>query len=110
LLKHTQDGIAIRLFSGASGIVTYVGQYEVDHTKPHYAEDAPDVDREMRKTIIFRLNPVGHVDQCLFPIVMEELRSDESPPECQIIDAEGVVTFGEQQTSSDFRGPPVCSE
>ena len=61
LLLHKEDGKSIRLFEGARGDVTYAGEFELDGEPKYYTTDAPDVNGEIRKVIIFRLRPVGNV-------------------------------------------------
>ena len=41
LAEHAQMNKSVRLFSGASGEVTYLGEFQVDPEKPYYTTDAP---------------------------------------------------------------------
>ena len=62
ILRHSEEGRALRLFQGARGIVTYVGEFELDRIEPRYETDAPESiaagqDRKIRKVIVFKLRP-----------------------------------------------------
>jgi hypothetical protein len=59
ILNHRRDGRALRVFQGARGTVTYVGEFEVDEENPWYDADAPETGGgPVRKVIIFRLRPI----------------------------------------------------
>jgi hypothetical protein len=59
ILRHAEDGRALRLFQGARGEVEYVGEFTVDPDNPWYETDAPETDGgPIRKVIVFRLVPV----------------------------------------------------
>lgn len=59
ILRHRDDGRALRLFYGARGEVRYGGQFEVDSVKPFYRASAPQKgSSKIRKAIIFRLTPL----------------------------------------------------
>jgi hypothetical protein len=62
ILRHREEGRALRLFTGARGIVTYKGQYEIDPNQPFYTTDAPESGegsvRPVRSVIVFRLRKV----------------------------------------------------
>jgi hypothetical protein len=62
ILRHQEEGRALRLFQGARGTVTYVDEFELDPIEPWYETDAPEsvaagLDRKVRKVIVFRLRP-----------------------------------------------------
>jgi hypothetical protein len=60
IARHHEEGRALRLFEGAGGMVTYVGEFEVDTADPHYDTDAPETGGgQVRKVIVFRLRPVS---------------------------------------------------
>jgi len=60
ILNHVEDGRRIRLFWGASGEVTYAGEFEVDHVEPWFTERAQSTDGgPQRNVIVFRLKEVG---------------------------------------------------
>ncbi|MFG3147211.1 restriction endonuclease [Streptomyces sp. NPDC048243] len=59
ILKHAQEGRALRVFQGARGIVTYTGEFVLDPEHPWYEADAPETDGgPIRKVVVFRLRPV----------------------------------------------------
>ena len=96
LAQHKEANKSVRLFSGASGDVTYVGEFAVDEQEPFYKTDAPDVNGEMREVIVFRLRPIGEYDSAVLPIAQETLQSGR--PIVDQIDPENRVT--EQFTTS----------
>ncbi|WP_327284493.1 MULTISPECIES: restriction endonuclease [unclassified Streptomyces] len=56
ILNHRAEGRALRVFQGARGVVTYLGEFEVDSW---YEADAPETgDGPLRKVIVFKLRPV----------------------------------------------------
>ncbi|MGJ6969250.1 restriction endonuclease [Streptosporangium sp. G11] len=59
ILNHKAEGRALRVFQSARGIVTYLGQFEVDEDQPWYEADAPETGGgPLRRVIVFRLRPV----------------------------------------------------
>jgi hypothetical protein len=78
ILEHRQQGRALRLFVADGQVVgtgqrqqRYVGEFEIDQTKPYLSEDATDENFEGRTVFVFRLRPVGEAlrrdsDQCVF--------------------------------------------
>ena len=42
ILNHQAEGRALRVFQGARGLVTYVGEFVVDSDDPSYEADAPE--------------------------------------------------------------------
>ena len=62
LLRHTEDGRAVRLFRGVGGDVTYLGEFELDAARPWYRMDAQETGGgQTRQVIVFRLVPQGDV-------------------------------------------------
>ncbi len=58
ILNHNVEGRALRVFDGARGTVTYVGEFEVDDMEPFYRTDAPETgDGPIREVLVFRLRP-----------------------------------------------------
>jgi hypothetical protein len=56
ILRHAEEGRALRLFQGARGEVQYLGEFEVDGW---YETDAPETGGgPIRKVIVFRLRPI----------------------------------------------------
>ncbi|MER8100738.1 restriction endonuclease [Kitasatospora sp. NPDC094016] len=59
ILNHKAEGRALRVFRGARGFVTYLGEFAIDDERPWYEADAPETgDGPLRKVIVFRLRPV----------------------------------------------------
>ncbi|MFC9975232.1 restriction endonuclease [Spirillospora sp. NPDC127200] len=57
--NHKTEGRALRVFQGARGRVTYLGEFEIDDTNPWYEADAPETGGgPIRKVIVFRLRPI----------------------------------------------------
>ncbi|MER0244415.1 restriction endonuclease [Streptomyces sp. HSW2009] len=64
VLRHREEGRALRVFEGARGVVTYRGEFAVDPENPWYEADAPETDDgPLRKVIVFRLRPVDTAPQ-----------------------------------------------
>ena len=58
ILRHQEEGRALRLFMGARGVVRYEGEFELDPERPFYTTDAPETgDGPVRNVIVFRLRP-----------------------------------------------------
>ncbi|MBP2304769.1 restriction endonuclease [Azospirillum melinis] len=58
ILRHKEEGRALRVFQGARGTVTYLGEFEVDTERPSYITDAPETGGgPIRTVIVFRLRP-----------------------------------------------------
>jgi hypothetical protein len=58
ILRHREEGRALRVFMGARGIVTYEDEFELDNEQPFYETDAPETNNgPVRKVIVFRLRP-----------------------------------------------------
>ncbi|KOU32721.1 restriction endonuclease [Streptomyces sp. WM6372] len=61
ILNHRAEGRALRVFQGARGTVTYLGEFEADGW---YEADAPETgDGPLRKVIVFKLRPVDTAPQ-----------------------------------------------
>lgn len=59
LLHHKDRGMTVRLFKGARGSVTYVGEYEVDPETPYERMRAPETGGgPLRNVLVFHLRPV----------------------------------------------------
>ncbi|GIH93925.1 restriction endonuclease [Planobispora siamensis] len=59
ILNHKQEGRALRVFQGARGTITYLGEFEVYDKNPWYEADAPETGGgPLRKVIVFRLKPL----------------------------------------------------
>ncbi len=59
ILNHKVEGRALRVFKGARGLVTYLGEFEIAADDPYYEADAPETnDGPIRKVIVFRLRPI----------------------------------------------------
>ena len=62
ILHHKEEGRALRVFDGARGTVTYVGEFETDGDQPYYYTDAPETNNgPVRQVIVFRLRPLDTV-------------------------------------------------
>ncbi|SEF55199.1 hypothetical protein SAMN05444920_10152 [Nonomuraea solani] len=59
ILRHRQDGRALRVFEGSKGTVVYLGEFEIADENPWYEADAPETNNgPIRRVIIFRLRPI----------------------------------------------------
>lgn len=62
LLEHEQRGLAVRLFRGVGGTITYLGEFRVDDQDPYYRMEAGETrGPDVRQVIVFHLLPVGAV-------------------------------------------------
>jgi hypothetical protein len=62
VLRHLDEGYALRLFRGARGEIHYLGEFALDEETPWYRMDAPETGGgPVRQVIVFRLTPVGVV-------------------------------------------------
>jgi hypothetical protein len=59
ILRHAEDGRALRLFKGVRGVVRYEGEFILDAEVPSYIGHAPDRNGSIREVIIFRMRPAG---------------------------------------------------
>jgi hypothetical protein len=58
ILKHEEEGRALRVFEGARGTVVYVDEFVLDKAEPFYRTDAPETgDGPLREVIVFRMQP-----------------------------------------------------
>jgi hypothetical protein len=58
ILRHAEEGRALRVFMGARGVVTYEDEFELDAERAYYETDAPETNNgPVRKVIVFRLRP-----------------------------------------------------
>lgn len=74
VLDHASRGRAIRVFSGARGVVEYVGEFTLDLEAPWYTTDAPETGGgAIRSVIVFRLKPVGMMNTVALPQLETEL-------------------------------------
>jgi hypothetical protein len=59
ILRHKQQGRALRGFEGVSEEVEYLGEFETAQEQPYYTTDAPEAgDGPVRSVIVFRLRPL----------------------------------------------------
>jgi hypothetical protein len=68
ILTHKEDGRALRLFvadgfepDSRTKIQRYVGEFELDDALSYTRAPSPDIHRNMRSAIVFRLRPIGNV-------------------------------------------------
>jgi hypothetical protein len=62
VLRHEDEGRAVRLFRGVGGDVTYLGEFRLDAARPWYRMDAQETGGgQTRQVVVFRLLPVGQV-------------------------------------------------
>jgi MoxR-like ATPase len=61
VLSHRPSSFHIRLFTPASGVVTYVGEFVLDKQTPYVIQKGLDREGTERKVVIFRMRPVGNV-------------------------------------------------
>jgi hypothetical protein len=62
VLKSSESGKALRVFRGARGAVTYLGEFALDPARPWFRMEAPESRSDAtRQVIVFRLLPVGAV-------------------------------------------------
>jgi hypothetical protein len=58
MLEHRISGKTLRVFRGSRGVVSYVGAFELDDTRPYYRADAPETKGgPTRSVVVFRLRP-----------------------------------------------------
>jgi hypothetical protein len=57
ILEHSKDRRALRGFQGAGGVVTYLGEFELDPDQPFYIQRTPETrSNTLRNAIVFRLH------------------------------------------------------
>jgi hypothetical protein len=60
VLNHVNNGRALRIFQGASGVIQYVGEFVLDAQHPYSWSLAPStMSGPLRQVIRFHLRPVG---------------------------------------------------
>jgi hypothetical protein len=88
ILRHAEEGRALRVFMGARGTVTYAGEFELDSERPYYRTDAPETgDGPLREVIVFRLRPIDVDPQpptSRLDAVLGGLRTEDVPVEQQL--------------------------
>ena len=67
ILSHRPHSAHLRLFTPASGTVTYVGEFALDPVSAYVTQRGPDRDGNERNVVVFRLRPVGAVARHLIP-------------------------------------------
>jgi MoxR-like ATPase len=67
ILSHRPHSAHLRLFTPASGKVTYVGEFSLDPVSAYVTQRGPDRDGNERNVVVFRLRPVGPVARNLIP-------------------------------------------
>jgi hypothetical protein len=95
ILNHRKDGRSLRVFLGARGTVTYLGEFEVDAEHPWYETDAPETgDGPIRKVIVFRLKPIDAVEISPAQSSLAHLLGleDRNEPDVRSVDIEQHVT------------------
>jgi hypothetical protein len=94
ILNHEAEGRALRLFQGARGIVTYLGEYRLAENSAWYETDAPESGGDqIRKVIVFRLLAVDKLDRPLPQTSLAEvLESTDDGPVVRTIAIEQHLT------------------
>jgi hypothetical protein len=68
ILRHEQDGRALRLFEGSGGVVKYVGEFYLDKSDPYELVDAPESGGgPIRAAILFHLRPAENTPRPNLP-------------------------------------------
>jgi hypothetical protein len=76
ILNHIEDGRKLHLFAGvSSGVVSYVGEFELDDELPWHWSDELDTMGELRSVIMFRLKPISAVAPTEAPLLPRTPRS-----------------------------------
>ncbi|KAA0931884.1 restriction endonuclease [Streptomyces apricus] len=90
ILKHKQEGRALRLFMGvSSGMCRYLGEFELPEERPWYRTDAPETNGgPVRSVIMFRLQPVS----AEAPVGTQLPHTPASKPVVESIDVEAQHT------------------
>jgi hypothetical protein len=96
ILRHREEGRALRLFQGARGQVRYLGEFGVDPDRPWYLDDAPETGGgPIRQVIVFRLRPLDTAPQPAPVAVLSPAGSDQVAE----------VPLEEQRTEHSFVDP-----
>jgi hypothetical protein len=91
VLRHREGGRAIRVMRGAGGVVTYLGEFELDNLQPYFQMEAPEAETGApRQVIVFRLLPVG-------PVLREAQDELVLPPGLTASELDRVVASGSDQ-------------
>ncbi len=97
-MRHRADGRAIRVFRGAGGQVTYLGEFALDEDQPYFRMEAPESETGLpRQVIVFRLAPIGPV----IPDVRDEL---DLPDEITAPELDAIIS-GEANEAVVIRVP-----
>ena len=67
ILSHRPHSTHLRLFTPASGTVTYVGEFSLDPESAYVTQRGPDGAGNERNVVVFRLRAVGSVARDLIP-------------------------------------------
>ena len=67
ILSHRPHSAHLRLFTPASGTVTYVGEFSLDPESAYVTQRGPDGAGNERNVVVFRLRAVGPVARDLIP-------------------------------------------
>jgi hypothetical protein len=96
ILDHVDEGRALRVFEGATGTVTYKGEYTLDPAEPWYTDRAPETGGgPVRDVIVFKLLPVG-----AFHYGDTVVEADELGP-----DLRGTYRTADETVTTDDRQP-----
>ncbi|KPM55182.1 restriction endonuclease [Frankia sp. R43] len=103
ILRHREQGRALRLFRAAQGGVEYLGPFEVDPDHPWYTSEAPETGGgPIRTVIMFRLRPQGLVQSFDAPLPATPTavsRVISVPVEISNTAQYGMTTSGEPTTA-----------
>ncbi|MFJ8296654.1 restriction endonuclease [Streptomyces sp. NPDC094447] len=105
ILKHKEEGRALRLFRGiSSGVCEYLGEFVLPDENPWYLTDAPETgDGPIRSVIMFRLKPVDAA-----PAVGVQL--PHTPPKALVVDDVDVEQHHTERTLVDPAREPYEAE
>jgi hypothetical protein len=105
LLEQQARGLAVRLFRGVGGTVTYLGEFRVDDTDPFYRMEARETrSPAFRQVLVFHLRPIGaavrdSVDDLVLPDnvspseVLSALQDGQSVVTEVAVETQNVETF-----------------
>ncbi|MEV0115549.1 hypothetical protein AB0H77_20275 [Streptomyces sp. NPDC050844] len=70
IFQHETEGRHLRVFMAVGTVPgtntklhRYLGEFELDTTEPYVERQTLDAEQQMRRVLVFRLRPVGEVDQ-----------------------------------------------
>jgi hypothetical protein len=92
LLDAERLGRAIRLFRSEGTSTTYLGEFELADP-PYYRADAEDRNGEIRSVLVFRLSPLGAIEQ----EQKDKADPDVSAPQELPVEAHNVETYAAQR-------------